>query len=242
MGWPSYAAWVLLAAVPKWLKVIVALLLLPACAGAAVATWRVMSLSGGADVTWVPMIAGAACWFFIYLVMPKPMWIYVLGHELTHAVWTWLFGGRVQKIKITSRGGHVIITRDNFLITLAPYFFPFYAVLVVLTFLLGRWLGGWSGLWYRAGFHLLLGAAYAFHLSLTWHILQDRQPDIYSQGNLFSMVIIFLGNTLVLLLGVPLLAGEVPVGTALAWWHDETLELLQWTRESAQGWFSRIRS
>ncbi len=234
--------WVLLAVVPKWLKAILALLLLPVCVGAAVATWRVMSLSGGADITWAPMAAGAACWLFIFLMLPKPMWLYVLGHELTHAVWTWLFGGRVRQMKVTSRGGHVLITRDNFLITLAPYFFPFYAVLVILGFLLGHWLGGWSDMWYRAGFHLLLGAAYAFHLTLTWYILQDRQPDITSQGWLFSVVIIFLGNTLVLLLGVPLLAGEIPVITALEWWRDETFGLLQQIEDSARHWLGRIRS
>ena len=37
------------------------------------------------------------------------MWIYVVGHELTHAVWVWLFGGSVKKFKATSNGGHVIV-------------------------------------------------------------------------------------------------------------------------------------
>ena len=40
-----------------------------------------------------------ACWLTIYLLLPKPMWVYVFGHELTHALWTWLFGGRVKKFK-----------------------------------------------------------------------------------------------------------------------------------------------
>jgi len=32
----------------------------------------------------VPLLAGAACWVVIFLLLPKPMWIYVFGHELTH--------------------------------------------------------------------------------------------------------------------------------------------------------------
>jgi hypothetical protein len=52
---------------------------------------------------------------------------------------------------------------------------------------------------------MLLGAAYAFHLTLTWHALQTEQTDVTSQGHFFSAVIIWLGNVAVLLLGLPLL-------------------------------------
>ena len=91
-----------------------------------------MRASYGADTVWVPLLAGAACWLVIFLLLPKPMWIYVFGHELTHALWTWLFGGQVKKMKVTSDGGHVVISKTNFLIALAPYFFPLYAVLVIV--------------------------------------------------------------------------------------------------------------
>src|SRR5437868_7595755 len=128
---------------PKWAKMILAILLLPVCAGAAWALWGVLRASGSADTTWVPALAGAACWCVIYLLLPKPMWIYVFGHELTHALWTWLMGGRVKKFKASSTGGHVIVTKNNFLIALAPYFFPLYAVLVVLVFLAGDWAWNW---------------------------------------------------------------------------------------------------
>jgi hypothetical protein len=72
-----------------------------------------------------------------------------------------------------------------------------------------------------------LGAAYAFHLTLTWHILKTEQSDITSQGYLFSGVIIFLGNIGVLLLGVPLLAARVDVLTSLGWWLECTGQVLQ---------------
>jgi hypothetical protein len=39
-------------------------------------------------------------------------------------------------------------------------------------------------------------------------------------------VIIFLGNIAVLLLGIPLLASKVGVGTALNWWFESTRELV----------------
>jgi len=202
---------------------IIAILLLPICWGAARALWMVIQHSGSADTTWVPLLGGAACWIVIYLLLPKPMWIYVLGHELTHAVWAWLFGGQVKKIKVSASGGHVHITKSNFLIALAPYFFPLYAVIVIIVFVIGHLIWNWHQ--YLALFELFLGAAYAFHLTLTGHILKTQQSDITDQGYLFSAVVIFLGNISVLLLGIPLLAAKVDVGRAFTWWFECTRDV-----------------
>ncbi len=211
--------------VPKWVKMLIALVLLPVCFGAGQALWRVLRATEDATTVWVAFLSGAACWVVIYLLLPKPAWIYVFGHELTHVLWTWLCGGRVKRFKASSRGGHVVVTKVNFLITLAPYFFPLYAVLVILVFVAGHLLWDWGA--YRVWFHLLLGAAYAFHLTLTWHTLQTEQTDITSQGWLFSTVVVFLGNVIVLLLGIPLLTAKVSLGTALSWWADSTGQVLQ---------------
>ena len=108
---------------PKWVKTIVAVLLLPLCFGAVQALLRVLGDTGRADLIWVALLAGAACWLVVFLLLPKPMLLYVFGHELTHALWTWVFGGRVKKFKVTGKGGHVVITKSNFIIVLAPYFF-----------------------------------------------------------------------------------------------------------------------
>jgi len=209
---------------PKWAKTTIAVLLLPLCVGSTQALFMVLRASGSADVVWVPMLAGAACWLVIYLLLPRPMWVYVFGHELTHAIWTWAFGGRVKKFKATSTGGHVVVTKNNFIITLAPYFFPLYVVLAVLLFVVGHLVWGWTR--YQVWFHLLAGAAYAFHVTLTCHALQTRQTDITQQGYLFSAVIIWLGNVAVLLLGVPLLAAQVDLTTALGWTLEATGEVL----------------
>ena len=210
---------------PKWVKTILAVLLLPLCAGAVLALLRVLREAGSADTFWVALLGGAACWLTVFLLLPKPMLVYVFGHELTHALWTWLCGGQVKKFKASAQGGHVVISKSNFLIVLAPYFFPLYVVLVVAGFFLGHILFGWGR--HQLWFHLLVGAAYAFHLTLTWHILQTRQTDITSEGYLFSAVIIFLGNIGVLLVGLPLLTARVKVLVALGWWLQETGGVLQ---------------
>ncbi|MDB6054715.1 MAG: hypothetical protein JWN25_2238 [Verrucomicrobiales bacterium] len=188
----------------RWLKFLIGLLLIPVCLGGINTLYSVVKLSGAAQMVWIATLAGIACWFVIFLLLPKPMWIYVFGHELTHVLWTWLFGGKVKKFKVTSKGGHVVISKSNFLIALAPYFFPLYVILVVIAFVSGDLIWGWSR--YVAFFHLFVGAAYAFHLTLTVHILRTRQTDITDHGYLFSFVIIFLGNLTVLMVGIPLLA------------------------------------
>ena len=211
-------------AVLKWCKLIIGILLLPVCFGAAAALWKVLGISEGADTVWVALLAGAGCWLAIYLLLPKPMWVYVFGHELTHALWAWLMGARVKKFKASAKGGHVLLSRSNFLIALAPYFFPLYAFVVVLIFLAGQVIWDWSP--YRVWFHLLLGAAYAFHLTLTRHVLKGHQSDIASQGYVFSAVIVFLGNAAMLLSAIPLLTSRVEVVTALRWWLESTVHVI----------------
>ena len=211
---------------PKWIKFIIAVLLLPVCAGAARALWLVLRAGYGADTVWIPLLAGAACWLVIFFLLPKPMWIYVFGHELTHALWTWLFGGQVKKMKVTSSGGHVVISKTNFLITLAPYFFPIYSAIVIGVFALGNLIWNWHGqlVW----FHLCVGAAYAFHVTLTLHTLRTQQSDITSQGWLFSVVILFLGNAGELLLGLPFLTAKAGLLDALGWWLEGTGQICHW--------------
>jgi hypothetical protein len=204
-------------------KAVIALLLIPLCFGAGSALFRVLRTAGDADNVWVPLLAGAACWLVIYYFLPRPMWIYVAGHELTHALWTWICGGQVKRIQVSARGGHVITSKENFVITLAPYFFPFYAALVVIGFALGHAVWDWTSA--LPWFHLLIGASYSFHVTLTAHVLQTRQTDITRHGYLFSSVVIWLGNIAILLFGLPLLTARVDLREALAWCLEDTTRL-----------------
>ena len=38
---------------------------------------------------------------------------YILGHELTHALWTILFGGKASGLKISDTGGSVRVSKNN---------------------------------------------------------------------------------------------------------------------------------
>ncbi len=211
---------------PKWLKSVVAVLLLPLCVGATQAVGQVVQAGSAADRFWVALVAGVACWVVVYTLLPRPMRLYVLGHELTHALVAWFSGRKVRRIRVGRTSGSVAVERANWAITLAPYFVPFYAALVVLVFSVGNLFLGWEP--FVAWFHLLLGAAYAFHVTFTAHALSTPQSDLAQEGTFFALVVIWLGNVLVLLLAVPLLTAGVGVLTALSWWLHDTGRVLTW--------------
>lgn len=207
-------------------RVLFSLALLPWCIGATWALAGVIRSSGNTAMFWVSVLGGAASWTVVFFLLPKPIWIYVVGHELTHVLWAWLFGGRLKSFRATSRGGEVVLTKSNPFIVLAPYFFPFYAVAWALFWALGHWLWGWGSL--RPWFHFGLGFTYAFHVALTLHILRVRQPDLEVEGWLVSGLLIWLGNALTLLLTLPLLTGQMGWIAAVGLWLDRTGRFLSW--------------
>jgi len=190
-------------------KLLTAILLLPCCFAVGQVFFGVVIQLGFSGMVLVPLAAGSACMLLLYTYMPKPIWAYVLGHEFSHAIACMLCGGRVKGMKISNNGGHVYVTRDNFFVTLAPYFTPIYAIAVFAVFALGRQVLGWGAPVTWAAFFWALGLTYSFHVLLTWDILHTRQPDIISQGYLFSAVVVFLGNALVAVLGVVFVSNDI---------------------------------
>lgn len=152
---------------------------------------------------WGLYAGGLLSYLALERVMAKPMWLYVVGHELTHAVSGLISGAKIHSFKAGARGGEVRLSKSNIFIALSPYIVPIYAVLVISVYaVLKRW-------WFRPeivyGFQWFLGMAIAFHLSLTISALHKHQPDLKILGFFLSGVIIALGNALILgILGVSL--------------------------------------
>jgi hypothetical protein len=221
----------------RLLKLLVAILLLPA---AAALTLTLVALArqllGAGHVA--AFGAGYALWLVVFLVLPKPMRTYVLGHELTHAFWAWLMGARVSGLKVGAAGGEVRTSKINWFIVLAPYFFPFYAMLFLGLFFLGHAIWDWSA--YYGGLFFLVGLGWSFHVTFTLMILfTTAQPDVKSQGVVFSAVVIYLMNLLVIAvtatgllpaLSYRQLGGQLGRDLALAygWTLDKLLALWQY--------------
>lgn len=126
------------------------------------------------------------------------MWLYVAGHELTHALFVLICRGKVSRIHISPEGGHILTNRNNFLISLSPYFFPFYSVLTILAWALAGWVVGRSEPVDPVWLYGMIGFTWMFHLSFTVWMSIREQPDLEQNGRLFSFSIIFLINMLLI--------------------------------------------
>lgn len=219
------------------LRAATALAFLPFCFGFSWSVLREFHRTGDLVEQWLPLGGGALLGVVAFALLPKPLWLYVMGHETTHVLWTWLCGGRVRQFKISSSGGYVRVSKANFLITLAPYFFPFYPLVWSLGFLGGRWLWAWD--FDSAPFYMGLGITYAFHVTLTAYVLRIRQPDIVQEGAFFSAIVIWLGNAVVLVIALPpLISHSNPLLGLVSGW-EETGRLLDWAAKSVSAVASR---
>ena len=72
----------------------------------------------------IALFSGLAAFPVSWKLFPDQTRLYVLGHELTHAVWGLAFGARVSDIKVRSSGGSVILSTFSVLAFPATGFLP----------------------------------------------------------------------------------------------------------------------
>jgi hypothetical protein len=194
--------------VGKLFKLLIGLALVPLVAGE---VWTLIDLARAAlpagqwtQAWFIALGAGVLTWLVVFLFMPRTMWLYVLGHEFTHAIAAMLAGGKIASFQVSEKGGHVVTDRVNWWITLAPYFVPLYALI-------------WSALWlsvdfwhplkpWQPIFYFGLGLLWCFHLTFTASMMHLKQTDLSSQGFVFSLAIIAAINLLMFLVVFALLA------------------------------------
>lgn len=143
--------------------------------------------------------SGAVLFGILFFIVPQQLLMipYVLGHEVTHALWVWLFGGKVaDHFHVSEEGGHVMTDRVNTWIILSPYFFPIYSVLVVTLYGAASLAADLNP--FRWILFLLLGFTLAFHLVFTCLLIMKGQPDLHYGGTFFSLMVIYLINLMVI--------------------------------------------
>ena len=176
----------------RFVYFILGVLLLPACVALTVTCVRAIALADDPGSNLLVFGCGFVSQLTFFLVFNKPIRTYVIGHELTHALWVVLMRGRVRRIKVRKQSGYVRATKVNPLIALAPYFFPIYMLAVLgLYYLLGQFLpveGYVNCLLFAVGF------TWSFHLLLNTWMLARAQDDVRVAGVLFSYIAIYLLN------------------------------------------------
>ena len=228
----------------------IALLLLPACW---ITTWTFLASFSDATLnrgfwqtaefwyftTGCLLMAG---WLGSGLLRGFFLYLYVLGHELTHAIFVLLHRGRVSDIHVSTSGGYITTNKTNLLIALSPYFVPFWSLVVGALFLAARTIWQPGGNW-DLTFYALIGITWSFHMLWTLWMIPRDQPDLRENGTFLSLVIIYLANLLLLVLllcaahdsplssarefGMDWLRNAVIAGHATIQWLEKTLHLMR---------------
>ncbi len=234
-----------------WKFFIGLLVLLPACYVTMEAFFAlVFDLARGSSLLresefWC-FLFGVVSWLAAFVWLPRPMLLYVFGHEATHATAAFFCGARVPHFKASSEGGYVYTTKSNFLISLAPYLFPFYTLIVLaaaifLTCVVDVYIYrpgavfGLLGIRWIWVVMFLLGSTWCFHVTFTAWMIGKHQPDLVENGVFFSLSLIVLVN--LLLLCVFLVVGAPEIGFADFWqdWIDALYHLIENLTKAAVG-------
>jgi len=224
--------------VKKLLKFIVGLMLLPLCWVFSRTLFFLLRSVPAETSGWIPwaLPAGFLVSVIGFFLLPRAFRTYVLAHELTHALWGLLMGAKVGRMKVGKEGGHVMLSKSNFIISLAPYFFPLYTGLVIAAwYIVGVFydVSAWEPWWLAA-----VGLTWGFHVTFTVYMLSQRQPDVHENGRLFSYAVIYLANLLlvglwIILIGTPTFAeawNTLSAETVMAYSAVWSAALAAWER------------
>jgi hypothetical protein len=137
-------------------------------------------------------LLGIVVYLIIHTVLFKPNIVYIFGHELTHALAMFVSAGKVKSFKVSKKGGEVKGTKANLFISLAPYFFPTYTLIITLLWYIAKQF--WDIRDFISVFLFAVGLTLTFHFVMTVEFLKTKQPDLVKSGYLFSITLIYLIN------------------------------------------------
>jgi len=184
--------------IARFFKTVIAILLLPVLIGTFKSFYaQITNISLFSD-SFRLLERGAMIYLIFHVFVAKPVYIYVLGHEFVHVLATWLCGGKIVSFNVAPSGGSVVTSKTNFFIELSPYFVPMYTVLLGFIYFLFS-ITGVSVPHKAYLFVFLVGVTLAFHFVMTSEVLKVEQPDILKSGFLFSLVIIFTFNLIIVM-------------------------------------------
>jgi hypothetical protein len=205
----------ILLALIKWPLALAVALLTPA---AVLTLWDLLKSAHAAKFWQSPFALGFGGMFAFMLIFHRVRFVQfwaTLEHEFTHALFAWLTFVRVTDLW-TSDGskvsrerpavGVVMLEGGNWLISVAPYFFPTAAAALL------------AATWVLAAVpttaaSVLLGCATAWCVVSTWHETHAGQTDLRTAGLGFSFL--FLPGANILCYGL-ILANELG-GPTRAW-------------------------
>jgi len=220
----------------KTLKFFFGIGLIIVCISVSQTLWVLITSIHPQSATLIPppaaaLLIGLSLWLVLYFTAPRPVRTYILAHELTHALWGALMGAEIYKISVDNDRGFVELSKNNFIITLAPYFFPLYTfIIIVAYFICGIFFDveKYNLFWLAA-----IGFTWGFHLTFTIAALTCHQTDIRQQGHLFSYTVIYLFNVVGICFWV-IMVSPATLETMINQLRDNTVRTALRTRDYAE--------
>ena len=180
-------------------KIGIGILLVPLCVAFTISISHSISKWDFTEKSQLIFFGGVLTYFVLHLLFLRPVFVHVIGHEMTHALWALVFGGRVKSMEVSSEGGNVVVDKTNFIITLAPYFFPIYTIILIALYFLIKPE-------YLPYIVFFIGFTWSFHIMLTIYSLRVKQTDFKESGFLFSLTFVYLMNIFILSLILALIS------------------------------------
>jgi len=187
-----------LLAAAKWPVAFLAILILPFAIIEIDPPYLLATLLGVGQ----PFLYGFVAYLLLSLLFPsifRGKFFSTFEHELTHAVFGWLCLHRVTRFEASdgiNRGtdleeqgylGVVHLSGSNWLITIAPYFFPTLLLPLYLVALLNP----------PPVFLVLVGMICAYHITSTYRETGLHQTDLKRVGYLFSFMFLPAANLII---------------------------------------------
>ncbi len=189
----------------KLIRLLLGLALIPLAIGYSVAFYGLLVGLKQVRGPELSILLGITAYLAFHALVGSPTRIYVFGHELMHALATWISGGAVKGFQAGEKSGAVQTDRISGFIALAPYLVPIYTVLWALLFGAAKLF--WDISPWITWFFLGLGFTLALHLVFTVNVLKQKQTDLEVAGPLLSLGIIYWVN---LALAVAVMALVIP--------------------------------
>ena len=179
----------------KILKWPVAFVAVAAFPGAILASWALLQTLIGEPDPLLGFATGAVgylvCWWLIFKRRFAGSFFSTAEHEFTHALFAWMTLHWVIGFRATwNSGGEVSYEGEgNWLITIAPYWFPTLTLPFIGVMIFSD---SPNGSWPTIG----LGAAFVYHVTSTWRETHSEQTDLHKTGFSFAWMFLPTANIL----------------------------------------------
>ena len=131
-------------------------------------------------------------WVFFFSKRSAGSFFSTFEHELTHALFAWITFKKVTGLQATWNSGGVCYIEggENWLIYIAPYFFPTLMLIpMILSVIVDRQ--------YYDSIEVMLGAVMAYHMTSTYVETHSGQTDLQETGFLFAALFLPTANVMI---------------------------------------------